>query len=111
MLNYIITFILFPGPSFNKQVNNLDGTWCIIIYNTAYNLGDTLGRYLCGLSGFFNHKSLIYTLIIRVFFFFPVTIMATGADLGDDLIDNYFFPFVNLYLFAVTNGMVTSKIF
>jgi len=37
--------------------------------------------------------------------------MATGADLGDDLIDNYFFPFVNLFFFAVTNGMVTNKIF
>lgn len=102
---------MFPGPSFSKKVNGIDATWCVIIYNTAYNLGDTVGRYLSGLNNFFNHKSLIYTLIVRLFFFFPVTIMATGADLNDDLIDNYVFPFANLFLFAVTNGMVTSNSF
>lgn len=84
-------------------------TWCVIIYNLAYNVGDTLGKYLAGIPNFFNHKSLIYCFILRLFFFLPISVMATGADEGDSLIDNYFFPFINMFLFAVTNGIVTSK--
>jgi len=110
MLNYVITFILFPGPCFSKQVGALDITWCVIIYNLAYNLGDTCGKYLAGMPGFFNHKALLYSFFLRLFFFLPITVMAVGADGGDSLIDNYFFPFFNMFLFAVTNGIVTSNI-
>lgn len=49
MFNYIITFILFPGPTFSKKVGTLDVTWCVIIYNLAYNLGDTFGKYIAGI--------------------------------------------------------------
>jgi hypothetical protein len=110
MLNYVITFVLFPGPCFSKKVGTLDITWCVIIYNLAYNLGDTLGKYLAGIPGFFNHKTLMYSFFLRLFFFLPITAMAVGADDGDSLIDNYFFPFFNMFIFAVTNGIVTSKI-
>jgi hypothetical protein len=80
MLNYVITFVLFPGPSFSKSVGSLDTTWCVIIYNLAYNLGDTMGKYVAGIEGFFNHKSLMYTFLLRLFFFLPITIMAVKAD-------------------------------
>ena len=109
MINFIINLTLFPGPTFHRHINNLDTTWSIILFNIVYSLGDALGKTVADIQGVFNKQSLTYTFFARFFFFFTVAFLAVGADKGDILTDNYFFPYFNTLLFAFTSGLCLSK--
>jgi hypothetical protein len=108
MFNFVITFILFPGPTFKKTFPQIDDVWKTIIFNLAYNIGDTAGKYSADIKNAFNPKSLLYAFFSRFYFFLPITVMAKASDIGDILTDNEIFPFVVCFLFAFTNGFVIS---
>jgi len=108
MFSFVITFTLYPGPTFTKPFDSIGKTWEIILFNLFYNVGDTLGRYLAEIKGIFNPKSLAYLFFIRLFFIFPITFMAKNWDAEDVLTNNNYFPFFNIFLFAVTNGLCIS---
>jgi hypothetical protein len=107
----MITFTLFPGPTFSKTFDDINTSWSILIFLLAYNIGDTTGKYAADLKGAFNATSFYYLLLARLFFFFTITIMANGADKDDPMISNVIFPFINQLLFGFTNGFITSKIY
>lgn len=109
-MDFVITFVLFPGPTFSKTFVRIDSTWAVIIFNLCYNVGDTIGKFSAELKGAFNRLSLFFMFFSRLFFFFPITFMATGADQGDPMTDNEVFPFVVQFLFAFTNGFCLSKL-
>ena len=108
MGTFVVTFILFPGPSFTRTFDNINPTWAVIIFNICYNVGDFVGKYSAEINGAFNHKSLIYAFFSRFIFFFTITFMAMGSDKGDPLTDNDFFPYFNQLLFGTTNGFCIS---
>ena len=107
---FIVTFILFPGPTFSRKFDSdvINGTWAIILLNLSFNLGDTTGKYTAELKNAFNPVSLYYMFFSRFFFFLTITFMATYADKGDVLTDNVVFPFINLFLCGFTNGFCLS---
>ena len=109
MFTFVITFTLFPGPSFKKQIDGLDGTWTVILFNIVYNIGDTVGKYMGEIKNIFNPKSLVFIFFARLVFFLPITVMAMGVDKDDPMINNFVFPYVNQLLFAITNGFCISK--
>jgi hypothetical protein len=111
MFTFVITFTLFPGPSFDKTFEGLEISWSVLIMVTSYNIGDTVGKYAAGIDGAFNKYSLFFIFFARLIFFIPITVMATGKDESDPLLNNYFFPFFNQFLFAVTNGFCISTSF
>ena len=108
LFTFVITFTLFPGPTFVKPFSNIENTWAVIFFNIFYNIGDTVGKYIAELKGAFNPKSLAYVFFARLFFFFPVTFMAKGLDLDDPMTNNEFFPFFDVLIFAITNGFCIS---
>lgn len=108
MFNFVMTFTIYPGPTFSKSFDNIDTAWKVIIFNMAYNIGDTAGKYAAGIKNAFNRKSLLFIFFSRLYFFLPVTFMAKAADVGDILTDNVVFPFFICFLFAFTNGFVVS---
>lgn len=108
MGTFVVTFILFPGPSFTKTFDSINGTWSVIIFNLCYNIGDTTGKYAADRKGIFNHLSLIYTFFARFIFLFTITFMAMGSDKGDTLSDNVVFPYINQLIFGFTNGFCIS---
>jgi hypothetical protein len=109
MFTFVITFTLFPGPSFDKKFSGLDVSWSTMLILLFYNIGDTVGKYTADFKGIFNKYSLIFIFFARLLFFIPITAMATGADESDPLLNNYFFPFFNQLLFATTNGFCISN--
>lgn len=109
IVNYIITFMLFPGPTLSKTFPSIPIPWSNVIFLLAYNIGDTVGKFVAGLDSIFNKYSLIYSFFGRAVFYLPIIVMADGTDLDDELLNNLVFPFVNQFLFGVTNGFVTSK--
>lgn len=108
MFTFVITFTLYPGPTFVKPFDNIDNTWAVILFNVFYNIGDTVGKYVAELKGAFNPMSLAYVFFARLFFLFPVTFMAKNWDKDDPMTNNDFFPFFNILLFAITNGFCIS---
>lgn len=108
IVNYIITFTLFPGPTLSKTFPSMSNAWSNVIFLLAYNIGDTVGKYCGGIDGIFNKSSLIYAFLGRAVFYLPIIVMANGTDLNDELLNNLIFPFINQFLFGVTNGFVTS---
>lgn len=80
MFTFVITFTLFPGPSFDKTFDDLEVSWSVLILVVSYNIGDTVGKYAAGINGAFNKYSLIFIFIARLVFFIPITVMATGKD-------------------------------
>lgn len=108
MFTFVITFTLFPGPSFDKTFDGLDVSWSVAIMLLFYNIGDTVGKYSADFSWAFNKYSLIFIFFARLIFFLPITVMATGNDKDDASMNNYFFPFFNQLLFAITNGFCIS---
>lgn len=107
MFTFVITFTLFPGPSFD----GVSGSWSVIILLLFYNIGDTIGKYAAELHGAFNKYSLIFIFFARLIFFIPITAMTTEVGKGDGSMNNYFFPFFNQLLFAITNGFCISKFY
>lgn len=109
ILNYVITFTLFPGPTLSKTFPSISNAWSNVVFLLVYNIGDTVGKYSGGIDGIFNKHSLIYSFFGRLVFYLPIIIMADGTDLNDELLNSLIFPFINQFLFGVTNGFVTSN--
>ena len=106
--NYIMTFLVFPNLTVNKKYDDLDFVWSSLIFFFMYNLGDTLGKFLCDYRWTFNSYSLIYMFTSRAYFVVVIPLLATSIFNDDSLINNYIFPYLVQFLFAFTNGIVTS---
>lgn len=103
------TYILFPGPSFDKTFDNMEKSWSVMLILLYFNVGDSIGKFYAGMEGAFNKYSLIFLFIARIFFAVPITVMANGMDIDSPWINNNYFPFINQFLFGFTNGLCISN--
>lgn len=108
--NYVVTFLVFPNLVIHKEYSNLEFVWSSLIFFFVYNVGDTLGKYICDYRWTFNSYSVIYMFASRAYFIVAIPLLATTVFADDPLVDNYFYPYFVQLLFATTNGVVTSKI-
>jgi uncharacterized membrane protein YbjE (DUF340 family) len=108
-VTYIITYMLFPGPSFNKTFDNMEVSWSVMLMLLYFNVGDSIGKIYAALDGVFNKYSLFYLFIARIIFVLPITVMANGLDHDSPLINNHYFPFINQFIFGFTNGICISN--
>jgi hypothetical protein len=108
--NYVITFLVFPNLTINKKFEGGDFVWTSLGFLLAYNVGDTLGKFVCDYRQTFNSLSLIYMFISRAYFIVVIPLLATHMLDDDVLVNNYFYPYFVQFLFSLTNGIVTSKL-
>ena len=106
--NYIITFMLFPNMTLARSTD-LPPIWTILLFLFIYNLGDFVGKIIGDFRGSFNSKSMSFLFFSRIFFYYTIPMMVASSTQQDHVLNNNFFPFFNQFLFAVTNGLVTSK--
>jgi equilibrative nucleoside transporter 1/2/3 len=107
LLNYIQTFMLFPALSFSRTFS-FPGAWPVAILTFSYALGDTAGKGFCSIRYLFNEKSIIYVFFSRFYFFWTI-IMLSKPDLADPLLNSDAFAYINMFFFAFSNGIITSK--
>lgn len=103
--------MLFPGLSVAKEFDGMSFTWSSLIIILFYQIGDTVGKFVCDYRKTFNSLSVIYVFCSRAYFFVSIPLMATSTLNDDVLINNYFYPCFNQFLFALTNGILTSNFF
>jgi len=109
LLIYIQTFMMFPGTTLKKQVSFLDETWNSVLLIATYNLFDTVGKIFTVFRSGFNQYSVTVLVIGRFFLFIPFILMASTDNI--QVIDQDWFTFFNVGLFALTNGYATSCCF
>ena len=107
--NYVVTFLVFPNLTVNKKYQDLPFVWSSLIFFFMYNLGDTVGKFVCDYRWTFNSISIIYMFVSRAYFVIVIPLLATSVFNDDPLVDNYIFPYLTQFLFALTNGIITSN--
>lgn len=100
--------MMFPDLTVKIKFN-FSPVWSSLILLLLFALGDMIGKYLVEIKNTFNKKSNLYLIIIRLVFFLLIPVMASGKVSDDPLVTNSFFPFLVLFLFGVSAGLVVSK--
>ena len=100
--------MLFPNLSLARSTD-LPGIWTVLLFLFTYNLGDFAGKIIGDFRGSFNALSMVFLFFSRLFFFYTIPMMVVSYTQEDHVLNNNFFPFINQFLFALTNGFVTSK--
>lgn len=105
---FVQTFLMFPGIALKKQLNGLSVAMSCTILILAFNVFDTLGKYLT--SKFQTSSSVILTgLIFFRFLHFPLFILMTGTE-KIPIIHEDWFAVVNISIFALIHGYVVSNL-
>jgi len=110
-LNYILTFIVFPGTAIQGNLFGLSPGLNVTTLMLVFNVFDTIGRYgpnyiKC------EKKTVGYIVFSRFTFVMTFTLIAIAGGvkfLG--FFSNSFFVIINMALFATTNGFCTSALF
>ena len=107
---FVLTFLVFPGLVAASTLSFLEGTpgalaWLNLVILTAFNVMDTLGRYLAGVKcmnlsrrktlGFSNLRTVQVALFLLSAFAVP-------------FFDSDLFKLMNYSLFAFSNGYLGS---
>lgn len=108
-LNHIETYMLIPGVMLKKPIGFMDPAWKIVAFFTVFNFFDATGKALTGIKRLVSQKSLCFVVCVRVIFYFTFLVQAT--TLNFPVIDQDWFAFVNIMLFALCGGFVTSGVF
>ena len=75
--------------------------------NTLYNLGDVIGKYLCQFK-IYSLNNIYWIVISRFLFFF--TFLMISYKKNNSFFQNDIFAYVNILIFAITNGYSTGGI-
>lgn len=110
MVNFIVTFLLYPNLTFIVKTTLSPG-WKILMINLMYNIGDFLGKLAGDFRKTFNSYSNKYLLASRLIFFYTIILLVKNIAADDVLLHNDAFIFINVVIFAFTNGFVISKLF
>jgi hypothetical protein len=110
---FLLTFVVFPGLSTAVPLNFLTGkpgalAWLSLVILTAFNVMDTLGRYLAGLPSMnLSRKTTLLLSYLRTvqLALFLLTLFEVGPMwlFGTDG-----FKLANFALFAFSNGYLSS---
>jgi len=110
---FIITFVCFPGVSFDTSLKMLAGldsaqSWFIVILNTIFSIADTIGRKMGGMKAFdleasgIKILSVLRTLFIGTFYLIAFDVQPSWLFPSD------WFKITNIFLFAFTNGYAST---
>ena len=99
---------MFPGTSLSTNFNflgtsNRDFAWFSVILITTFNVFDTIGRFAGGFKQIFTPWSVLFLTILRLVFIPSFVLIQLKTD-PSWLFQSDWFKFVNMALFALTNG-------
>jgi len=107
-LCFLITFVVFPGTSLSTKFDFMgtsarDISWFTLIMIASFNVFDTIGRFAGGYYHLFTPKT-IFVLSISRLIFIPTFVLIQLKASPSWLFSSDWFRFVNMFLFAFTNG-------
>jgi len=109
VINNTISASMYPGVMLKKPVTYLDPAWKIVVFAGVFNLFNSLGKFSTIFKGLVCKTVLGMVTGLRLIFLFTFVIEAT--TLHFPVIDTEWFFYINVALFALTDGFVTSSVF
>mmetsp|Transcript_19146 Transcript_19146/g.34927 ORF Transcript_19146/g.34927 Transcript_19146/m.34927 type:complete len:404 (+) Transcript_19146:208-1419(+) len=106
-LNYVITFVVFPGVSIATSVEGLPYAWFVVLLVTTYNIFDALGRQAVSLY-MLSQRVLIFLTFGRLLFWMTCVMIAAHVP-PPAIFSGAWFIFLNMALFAFTNGYYSTQ--
>jgi len=110
IVNYIQTFLVFPGVALMKQLDFVGGgAWSALILIFSLNFGDTVGKMMTGYRNLYNKYSIAGMVAFRFLFFINFIILAKNQSTS--FINTDWFAVLNMLVFTFMNGFHTSSLF
>ena len=109
VLNYVQTFMLFPGVSFMRMLSGMSPAWSVLILLTSFNIMDFVAKIMSGYRHHYNKYSVIGMLLFRFLFFATFIILARNSLAG--FLTSDIWAVVNIGLFGGLNGYLTGALF
>ena len=106
LLNYILTFMVFPGVSLKQPLKFMPIQWAIPFMIFLFNLFDTIGRFIPNYINIINTKTVKWLCLFRILCAFSTC--AIGYKMFDGLFVVDWWIIINMIIFALTNGLATS---
>lgn len=107
-LIYVQTFMVFPGLALQKNIVGVNVAWGSTLLVLTYNVGDFMGKYLCSFRSYYNKVSTTAMILGRFIFYISFIVILTVPN--GQVINTDWFAFVNMFLFALSNGYATSAV-
>ena len=107
-LIYVQTFMVFPGLALQKSVTGVNIAWGSTLLVLTYNLGDFAGKFFCSFRKYYNQASTTVLIFGRFLFYISFIVILTQPDA--QAINTNWFAFLNMFLFALSNGYATSAV-
>lgn len=105
---FVQTFLMFPGITLKKQLTGFSVSMSCTLLILAFNVFDTLGKYLT--SRFQTSSVVVLTGLIFIrFLHFPFFILMTGEE-KIPIVHEDWFAFANISIFALIHGYVVSNL-
>lgn len=105
---FLLTFVVFPGLAIAAPLSFASGkpgslAWLNLVILTAFNVFDTLGKYIAGDTSLSRVKTIVlsYSRTVQLAFF-----LLSAFEVGFFATD--WFKLVNFSIFAFSNGYLSS---
>lgn len=105
---YVATFMMFPGVTFKRTISVLSVSWSVTLLVLMFNICDTIGKYFGKIRKSYNQISTWIMVFGRFLFFLSFLVMATRNNAT--VISTDWFEFLNIAVFAITNGYATTAV-
>lgn len=106
LLNYILTFMVFPGVAINNSIKYFPIQWAVPFMIFLFNLFDTIGRFIPNYLNIISSASVKWICLFRVLSVISTCFIGYGT-FGDFFVKDWWIT-VNMIIFAITNGLATS---
>ncbi len=89
-----------------KQIEGLDPAWASTLLVLTFNIFDSVGKYIAEFQNIYNGASTVILVLGRSLFFLTFLVMV--GDPSALIVGADWFAFINMAVFALTNGFCTS---
>ena len=109
---FVLTFICYPALSTTSSLNFMSGinnydSWYFTFMQGIFNAFDTVGRYMGGVECLILSNRLV-KLLSALRTIFLVTFLLVAFDVAPTLFSADWFIILNLTLFSISNGYVST---
>lgn len=108
-LNYILSFISFPGIMSEKPIPSMTNDWKLVSMLATFNVFDVVGKNLAQYRSKYTKWTILGIVVSRVIY--DILFVLQAIPTSNAVLNAGWFGFLNIALFGLTNGFVTTALF
>jgi equilibrative nucleoside transporter 1/2/3 len=108
-LNYVLSFLVYPGVLMENPMKALTADWKLVSILFVFNVCDVLGKNIAQYRNLYNKWGVFAVIVLRMAFIGLMVVQALTSQYA--IISSLWLTYVNIGLFGLTNGFVTTALF